>query len=67
MNECKHLKGRMLIEGDTQKTLADYLGISESNFNSKVNGKNEFTRNEMRAIIERYNLTDSDIRLYFFS
>lgn len=64
--ECRELKAKMYLANETQRDLANFLGISESNMNLKLNGKAEFTRGEMNQIIYRYDLSDSEIREYFF-
>lgn len=65
-NNYKELKARMFLEDDTQRDLANYLGISESTMNQKLNSKLDFTRNEISQIIKRYGLNEDELKLYFF-
>lgn len=72
MNKAK-LKSVMALYEDTNETLAKYLGISMQSFSSKINEKvlpsgkkAEFTQNEIRAMIRKYNLTPDDVDAIFF-
>ena len=53
------LKSVMVLHGDTQETLAEYLGISAPTLSLKMNETNgaEFTQGEIKKIILRYDLT----------
>lgn len=68
MNKLK-LKGIILAHGDTQKDLADSIGISASRLNAKINEKNgaEFTQREIKKIGEKYKLTPEEICEIFFA
>lgn len=73
MNKSK-LKSIMALHQDTNKTLADSLGISEQSFSYKINEKvlpsgqkAEFTQGEIRKMIEIYNLTPDDVDAIFFN
>jgi len=61
------LRSVMVLFGDTNKTLAQYLGLSEKSVSDKINENGtEFKLQEMRAIKKRYSLSDqqfSDIFL----
>jgi len=62
------LRSIMVLFGDTNKTLADYLGISEKSVNDKINERGtEFKKSEIAAIKKRYSLTDEQVILIFFS
>lgn len=63
------LKSIMARFGDTGASLAKALGISETRFSAKINEKNgaEFTKSEIGEMIDRYNLTSSDVCNIFFS
>lgn len=58
----------MVLHGDTNKTLADYLGISAKSVNDKIheNGT-EFKKGEINAIIKRYSLSEAQIMAIFFN
>lgn len=62
------LRSVMVLHGDTNKTLADYLGISEKSVNDKINEKNtEFKQSEIAAIKKRYLLDDTQTTQIFFN
>lgn len=62
------LRSVMVLRGDTNKTLAEYLGISEKSVNDKINEKGtEFKQGEIAAIKKRYSLTDEQVGDIFFS
>lgn len=60
--------GLIRKHGDTQKTLADALGLALSTVNAKINAKNgaEFKQTEIDAIADRYNMTADEIVVVFF-
>ena len=62
------LKKIMLDHGESNRSLADFLGVRESTFSSKLheNGAS-FRKSEIQQIIERYNLTAEQIKNIFFS
>lgn len=55
--------------GDTQQDLADYLGISLSRLNAKINETDgaQFNQEEIKKIKIRYNLTPEEVDLIFFT
>ena len=61
------LKGVIRGYGETQKDLADALGISLSSLNLKIKGKAEFRQNEIAMIKSRYGLTAQEVDSIFFS
>ena len=62
------LRSIMVLHGDTNKTLADYLGITEQSLCNKINENGtEFKQGEIRRIKIRYNLTSDQIDLIFFA
>lgn len=52
--------------GDTQKDLADALGISLSCVNAKINGNSDFRQNEIGFIKTRYHLSADEVNSIFF-
>ena len=63
----KLLRSIMVLNGDTNATLAEYLGISEQSVSNKINENGtEFKQGEIAMIKARYNL-DSDLvdRIFF--
>jgi hypothetical protein len=64
----KLFRSIMLLNGDTNKTLADFLGISETSVSNKINENGtEFRQGQIAAIKERYNLTMAQVEDIFFA
>jgi hypothetical protein len=65
----KELESFMKKNGDTQSTLASFLGITRTCFNKKLNERNgaSFTQPEIMAMKRKYNLTADDVNLIFFA
>lgn len=62
------LRSIMVLHGDTNNTLAKYLGISEASLSNKINEINtEFKQSEIAAIKKRYSLDDAQTSLIFFN
>ena len=62
------LRSIMVLHGDTNKTLADYLGITEQSLSNKINENGtEFKQGEIRLIKLRYHLTAEQVDLIFFA
>ena len=62
------LRSFMVLHGDTNKDLAEYLGITEQSVTNKINENGtEFKLNEIRKIRKRYSLTSNDVDLIFFN
>ena len=63
------LRAEMLLHGDTNKSLADYLGIAESTLSNKINESRgaEFSQNEMNGIRKRYSLSNEKFINLFFN
>lgn len=62
------LRSVMALHGDTNKSLAEFLGISETSIINKMNEKGtEFRKCEIGAIKKRYFLTDEQVVQIFFS
>ena len=62
------LRSIMVLHHDTNKTLAEYLDISERSVNDKINENGtEFKQSEIAAIKKRYSLTDEQTSNIFFS
>ena len=61
------LRSIMVLHGDTNKDLADYLGVSEQTVCNKINeNETEFKLSEIKKIKKRYNLTKDQVDLIFF-
>ncbi len=63
------LRNIMAKYNDSRKTLAHYLGISESTLSNKMNERKTYTFNlhEVRRIIDRYEIPAEQIPDVFFS
>lgn len=62
----KALKGKMRSEGQTTKTMADFLGIAPNTFSLKINGISEFTSSEIGKVCKILAIKPRDIVEYFF-
>lgn len=66
MDKAK-LKSYMALYGDTNKELAEFLGLSEQSVSYKINENGtEFKQGEIRKIKDRYNLTPVEVDAIFF-
>lgn len=62
------LRSVMVLNGDTNKDLAAYLGISEQSVSNKINENGtEFKKCEIAKIKARYNLTSDQVDRIFFA
>ena len=62
------LKKAMLDHGDSSKALADYLGMAESTFSTKLHERGAaFRKGEIQKIVDRYNLSAEQVMTIFFA
>jgi hypothetical protein len=62
------LKSIMVLNGDTIRDLADYLGKTPQSVSDKINERGtEFKQGEIAAIKERYNLSADQVEAIFFN
>lgn len=62
------LRSIMVLHGDTNRDLANYLGISEQSVSNKINENGtEFKQGEISRIKERYNLSSEQVDSIFFA
>lgn len=61
------LKSIIILNKDTQGDLANYLGTTAGTLSFKMTGKTDFSRQEIKMIKDRYNLTAEQINEIFFS
>ncbi len=62
------LRSVMVLNGDTNKELAEYLEISEASVSAKMNeNKTEFKQKEIAKIRDKYNLSAEQIEAIFFA
>lgn len=58
----------MVLNNDTNKSLAECLGISEKSVSDKINEKGtEFKQSEISIIKKRYSLSDEQTSSIFFN
>lgn len=65
-DELKLLKGRMRSEGQTTRSMAEFLGIAPNTYCFKINGISEFTCSEIGKICEILGIYPREIVEYFF-
>ena len=65
----KLFRSKMALFGDTNLTLAAYLGISPQRNSAKLNQTNgaEYSQGEIKKIKTRWKLTANEIDLIFFA
>ena len=57
----------MILYGDTNRDLAEYLGISQQSVSSKINENGtEFRQGEIAKIKDRYSLSAEQVNNIFF-
>lgn len=62
------LKKVMLDNGDSNRSLAEFLNVKQSTFSSKLHENGAaFRKKEIQQIINKYNLTAEQIKNIFFS
>lgn len=62
-------KSVMALNGDNQKDLSEFLGITEQTFSRKLNENNDngFSQSEIKKIVQKYKLDADQISQIFFS
>ena len=61
------LKKVMLDNGDSNRTLAEFLNMTQSTFSSKLHENGSaFRKSEIQNIVNRYNLDAEQIKTIFF-
>ena len=64
----KLLRSLMVLHGDTNASLAAYLGITENSVSNKINERGtEFKQREISKIMRRYDLSADLVREIFFA
>lgn len=66
MYDFTKLKARMVDQGETARSLAEKLGISENSMYSKLNGKYEFKPSEIEKMMRILNIHAREMKRYFF-
>ena len=60
-------KSFMVMNGDTQSTIADVLHLPQSAISARINGKTAFRQDEINTIRLRWKLTDAQTVDIFFA
>lgn len=60
------MKSVMALHGDTQKSIAELLNLSEQTISEKMNGLSDFKQSEIKLLIDRYKLTPDQVDDIFF-
>lgn len=60
------LKGKRIMEGYTQKSLAEAIGMRTATYSEKERGVNPFSLNEVVAIMRTLNLSAYEADAIFF-
>lgn len=63
----KKLRGRIREMYDTQEAFASDLGVTNQAVSKKLNGKNQWTQNEMRKACELLEIDVIEIPIFFFT
>ena len=64
----KLLRSLMVLHGDTNASLAAYLGITENSVSNKINENGtEFKQREISKIMRRYDLSADQVCEIFFA
>lgn len=61
------LKARTAELGKTNKAVAMAAGMTPSTYSLKLNGKGEFTQEQIVRIMEFLDIGSADVHRYFFS
>ena len=61
------LKGKIVENGMSIRTLAREMSINEATLHRKLNGTSDFTRKEIQKIVSVLSLTSNDIEDIFFA
>jgi hypothetical protein len=65
----KMYRSKMALFGDTNASVAAYLGITEQRNSAKVNGTHgaEYSQKEIRMLKDRWKLTPKEVDAIFFA
>ncbi len=66
--DSKKFRSLMVLNGDTNDSLADYLGITAASVSKKINENgSEFKQHEIARIKLRYKMTAEQVDSIFFN
>lgn len=60
------LKGKRIMQGRTQKSLAEALGITEASYSRKERGLQPFTLSDLQGLIKELCLSAYEVDAIFF-
>lgn len=61
------LRGRIRARYSTQADFAQAMGLSECALSQKLNGRSEWTAEEIRRACELLEIPSAEIHIYFFT
>ena len=67
MFDYSKLKGLIAEKNFTQRKLCKHIGISENSFTNKLNGRSNFSSEEIAAICNVLGINSKSVGLYFFT
>lgn len=67
MINTRKFKAIIVEKGYTQEQIAEYLGISNTTLNYKINNKTEFKASEIKLIAELLKLSNQQVMDIFFA
>lgn len=65
--DVEKLRNKMACSRKTVESMAMYLGINPATLYRKLDGKSDFTRNEIVLVTAFLNLTNEDVFAIFFA
>lgn len=63
----KKFDALLKLHGETQREIAQLLGITQGAVSNKKNGRSEFLQSEIKLIGRHYNLTPDEVDEIFFA
>lgn len=60
-------KAKLAEKGVTLREISVVMGCNEATLYRKMQGKSDFTRNEIQLIKQKLNLTSEEVELIFFA
>lgn len=67
MLDKNKLYGKIRAHGLTLENVARFLGINAATLSRKVNGRSDFTRNEIEMLRRKLSLTADELQAIFFA
>lgn len=66
MRKFGKLREKIKLVFGTQKAFAEAMGVNVATLNAKLNGKTDWTINEVEKVAELLGIPANDVREYFF-